>query len=67
MKKSENGPKHSKNQLAYIRQYEKENTVCYKFRYSKIYDEDVINRINQQSNKADYIRQLVRRDIADCP
>ena len=43
--------------------WKKENMVAYTFRFTKKRDNDLIEWINSQENKADYIRQLIIADM----
>lgn len=43
--------------------YDKANTVQFKMKFSKKNDAEIIERIQAQPNKQDYIRQLVIADI----
>ena len=54
---------HTQAQLDYIRKYEKENVKQYRLRFNKVYDADVIAKIEEQPNKIDYIRGLIKQDI----
>lgn len=37
--------------------------VRFEMTFDSVVDKDVINKLNQQPNKADYIRELIRKDI----
>ena len=52
-----------KERMEYIRQYEKVNVKAYRLRLNKITDKDVIDKIEEQPNKINYIRQLILADI----
>ena len=42
----------------------KKTSTCINVRFHNLNDRDVIEMIQKQTNKADYIRRLVREDIA---
>lgn len=43
--------------------YKKRSQVAFTFRYHKVNDKDVIDRIMSVPNKIDYVRQLILSDI----
>lgn len=45
-------------------EYKKRAMTAYTFKFHNVSDSDVIAKINEQDNKADYIRFLVREDIS---
>lgn len=54
------------NDIKYIIEYQKENTVQINLRLSKKYDTDVIEALNAlDKGKATYLKELVRADIAN--
>lgn len=44
--------------------YKKANTKTIGFSVSLKYDKDIINQLEKQENKSDYIKSLIRKDIA---
>ena len=44
--------------------WRKENTRCINVRFNIEYDKNVLEKLDSVSNKADYIRQLIKQDIA---
>ena len=54
------------NDIKYIIEYQKENTIQINLRLSKKYDADVIEVLNAlDKGKATYLKELVRADIAN--
>ena len=55
------------NNVKYIIQYQKENTVQINLRLSRKYDADVIEALDNlvDKGKATYLKELVRADIAN--
>lgn len=55
------------NNVKYIIEYQKANTVQINLRLSKKYDADVIEKLNslEDIGKATYLKELVRADIAN--
>ena len=45
---------------AYTAAYQKENTINFAIRLSKIYDADVIRCLEEQANKAGFVKSLIR-------
>ena len=54
----------SEAKMAYIQRYQAENTMQYKFRASKKYDQDIIEKMASVENKQAYLKALIRADIA---
>ena len=52
-----------KNIIASNEKWRKANTKIVNMRFNIDSDADILERLDQVENKADYIRQLVRRDI----
>ena len=54
-----------KNKLKYINNYNKTNckVVCVQWRKDK--DADIIEHLNKQKSKSDYLRQLIRKDMGN--
>ena len=52
------------NKLEYDNEFIKENYIQVHARFRKTSDSDVIEKLNSVSNKADYLRKLIRDDIA---
>ena len=54
------------NNIKYIAEYQKANTIQVNIRLSKKYDADVIEKLNSLDNtgKSTYIKRLIREDIA---
>lgn len=50
------------NKKKYIKEYNKENYTMFQFRVKKT-DEDIINKIQSQFNKTEYINGLIKEDI----
>lgn len=44
--------------------YKKANTKTIGFSVSLKYDKDIISQLEKQENKSDYIKSLIRKDIA---
>ena len=44
--------------------WKKENTRCINVRFNIEKDNDILSMLDSVPNKADYIRQLIRQDIA---
>lgn len=55
------------NNVRYIIEYQKENTVQINLRLSRKYDADVIEALDNlvDKGKATYLKELVREDIAN--
>ena len=55
------------NNVKYITQYQKENTVQINLRLSRKYDADIIEALDKlvDKGKATYLKELVREDIAN--
>ncbi|MBP3608120.1 MAG: hypothetical protein J6J11_07375 [Treponema sp.] len=45
-------------------EWRKENTRCINVRFNIENDNDILSMLDSVPNKADYIRQLIRQDIA---
>ena len=54
-----------KNQRAQHTQWSKENTRAFAVRLHKKYDAEVIAKLDSQDNKAQYIKQLIEKDIKE--
>lgn len=54
----------SEAKMAYIQRYQAENMTQYKFRASKKYDQDIIEKMTSVENKQAYLKALIRADIA---
>ena len=52
-----------KHIAASVSDYQKKATRCINVRFHITNDSDVLAKLDSVENKADYIRQLVRRDI----
>ena len=53
------------NNIKYIAEYQKANTIQVNIRLSKKYDADVIEKLNSLGiGKATYIKDLIRADMA---
>lgn len=50
--------------MAYMQRYDAENTKQYKMKVSKIYDVDIIEKMESVDNKQGYLKDLIRADIA---
>ena len=51
----------------YDQQYAKENLIQMKFTVNREFDADIIEWLNKQSNKAGYIKELIRKDMENQP
>jgi len=45
--------------------YDKAKTKFYAIKVVKTTEQDIINRLDEQKNKAGYIKSLIRKDIAE--
>ena len=54
-----------KKKSAYDTNYIKNNCVGFTINFNKVHDADIIEQLNKQENKRQYIRQLIRSDIED--
>ena len=54
-----------KRELTFKKLYDKECTKVYKFIVIKSTENDIIQKLNEQENKAGYIKRLIRKDIAE--
>lgn len=52
------------NKLEYDKKFHKENYIQIHARFRKTSDSDIIEKLNSVPNKADYLRKLIRDDIA---
>lgn len=57
------GAKYTQAKRAYTDNYLKENTKNYAFRFSKIYDADVIEFMDKQKNKCGFVKELIREHM----
>ena len=57
-----NDEERKKARITSIKKYQKSKTTVYSFRFHNQYDKKVIERLNAQENKADYIRKLILND-----
>jgi hypothetical protein len=48
-----------------IRQYQKKNYRIVALHYDKVKDKTILDRIDMQENKANYIRTLIKKDIEE--
>lgn len=53
----------NKSQVETISRYQKKNTVTVCLRLNKIYDQDIIEALNNADNKNGYIKDLIRADL----
>lgn len=51
-----------KNKIRYIKNYMRDNAKAYTFKFNKKYDQDIIQHLESQTNKQDYIRKLIYDD-----
>lgn len=51
------------NDLEYIREWQKRNTIVVSLRCNLENDADVIERLNSVGNKCGYIKGLIRKDM----
>ena len=51
------------DQLEYNKQYTKENVTRVSVVLSKKYDNDIIQKLDEQESKSNYIKTLIRADI----
>lgn len=56
--------KSMKKQAEYAKEYNSKNYEQWLLRISKIYDTDILEKLNSVPNKKDYIYNLIREDIA---
>ena len=59
------GRKWTEAQKKKIAEYDAEHTIQVKMKLNKIHDADIINKLNEVSNKQGYIKDLIRKDIGD--
>ena len=57
-----NDEERKKARITSIKKYQKSRTTIYSFRFHNEYDKKVIEKLNSQANKADYIGQLILND-----
>ena len=60
----EMSPEAKKNQNAYHREWQKENMRSVSFRFNKRTEADILERLDAQPNVREYIKSLIRADIA---
>lgn len=53
-----------KAQIEAVSRYHKKSTVTVCLRLSKIYDQDIIEALNNSDNKNGYIKDLIRADLS---
>ncbi len=46
-----------------MNEFNRENKIAVCLRYNKVYDKEIIEKLNSVSNKNDYIRRLILKDI----
>ncbi|WP_072684413.1 hypothetical protein [Holdemania sp. Marseille-P2844] len=51
------------NQAAYVNEYKKKFYKQYAFRFSLKKDQAIINHLEKQTDKTNYIKSLIQRDI----
>lgn len=56
-------PEGKKKKLQYITQYTKDNYKQIKLNFNLESDKDILEKLEAVESKADYIRQLIRKDI----
>ena len=64
-RKNAMSPESLKRFRAYQREFNKETYVQIAVKFNKITDADVIAMIYSQPNSIDYLRQLIKKDIAE--
>ena len=57
--------KSTESQIKASIKYNKENTVQISLKLNRTTDADLIDRMNRIENKQGYIKELIRRDIAN--
>ena len=57
-----NDEERKKARITSIKKYQKSKTTVYSFRFHNEHDSKVIEKLNSQENKADYIRKLILND-----
>lgn len=57
-------PKTSEANLRAIKKYQEKNIKQFKFGFNKTHDADVIEKLENTTNKLGYIKELIRADIA---
>lgn len=55
--------KKSFNKAEYDKKFHRENFKSYGLKLSKKTDADIIDALDQQENKTDYIKKLIREDL----
>lgn len=54
-----------KRQNEFQAKYDKENTVMVTFKLNKKTDPDILDKLAAQPNRQGYIKELIRKDIAE--
>lgn len=54
---------YKENKRKYVLQYQKEYYTSVVFHLRKDTDTDIITKLNEQPNKSEYIKKLIRQDI----
>lgn len=54
------------NQKEYINQWKKDNCKQYAFRFNKELDKKIIQHLDKQEDKTNYIRTLIEKDLKRC-
>lgn len=57
--------KSTESQISASVKYNKENTVQISLKLNRSTDADLIDSLNRVTNKQGYIKELIRRDIAE--
>lgn len=55
----------SKAQMRAKKKWEKENIKQFKFRLHKDYDKEIISYLDEVSNKQEYFRNLITKDLIE--
>ena len=56
---------YKENKRKYVLQYQKEYYTSVVFHLRKDTDTDIITKLNEQPNKSEYIKKLIRQDIGE--
>lgn len=65
LRKYQNKVQRKKARQSQVQAYHERATKLVGFRFMIEGDKDVLDRLNAQSNKTDYLRRLIRKDIED--
>lgn len=57
-------PKTNEKKLAYLKQYDRERTMMLSVKLNRGTDADIIDHLSAIDNRAGYIKELIRADMA---